>query len=842
MKLKIRTRRRLYAAAAGFAAGLLTLGFALAELPLLEDADAALYDRMAVLALAPERASKKVRVLDIDEATLAYVQQEYAVGWPWPREFFGVLVEFLRRHGAAAVGFDFIFGRNAHGYSDDLLFAESLRRAGNTMLAFSLRGMEAARPPEARVGVRLFETDDEAAAWSAVERMLSLGLDTWIYEDEKGRWRVYAGGDDPKILLARIARHELDVFALDPSLAEGEVSETEGLGLERLRERLAARVVPLPPRARHVEGGDLVERFALGPEPAGRDFAPTSGIMAPPAVLALAATTLGAADQELDRDGIVRHFEPVKAHDGQLYPSLPLALLLAAYPPDARPKVSFEGSWFRVGEHRIPLEGDTTFRLRYLARRGYVEEGRNAKAALQDALREADGLPLKYDWSFLEGAYILVMPKAVALLDHSPSPVNDYMAGGDINAVALDNLLNGVAVTVLPRWVEGAVALLLALVSVLLAATVTERVSVEATGTFGDVVRLILRGVGGALAAGIVVFPVVLADHYLFKHHDTYLNLSLVLATPLVATLFNAFTAELMERRDRRSIHEALGIYTSGLVADLVASGGVEALAPRRDDISVYFSDIAGFTSFSERMEPEHLAELLNAYLSEMTEVILQHEGIVDKYIGDAIMAFWGWRESQPDHPIRAVRAALALERRLAEIRPELEARFGVRLEVRAGINSGVAVAGNLGSRQKMAVTLMGDVVNLASRLEGANKAYGTRLLVGEATWSRLGGRFLCREIDLLRVKGKDRPVRVFEPLCEVDEAEEAVSAFVQQWEEALAAYRRRDFAAALECFERLSGTRVNDEVAQLYVSRCREYLAAPPPDTWDGVFVLRSK
>jgi adenylate cyclase len=225
-----------------------------------------------------------------------------------------------------------------------------------------------------------------------------------------------------------------------------------------------------------------------------------------------------------------------------------------------------------------------------------------------------------------------------------------------------------------------------------------------------------------------------------------------------------------------------------------------------------------------------------------MTEVVERHGGYVDKYVGDAIMAIWGAPVPAADHAARACRSALAMRDRLAELAPGWRTRYGADLFARAGLNTAEVVAGNIGSRRKASYTVMGDGVNLASRLEGANKAYGTAILVGEGTRAAAGGGFAFRSIDLVRVKGKHQGVAISELVGPAEGLDGPARAWLAAWEAAMADYRGRRLEAARAAFAALSASRPEDEPARLYLARCDEQLARGPAGAWDGVHELHEK
>ncbi len=279
------------------------------------------------------------------------------------------------------------------------------------------------------------------------------------------------------------------------------------------------------------------------------------------------------------------------------------------------------------------------------------------------------------------------------------------------------------------------------------------------------------------------------------------------------------------------------------LVRTLLASGCEATLAGETRTLTVYFSDIAGFTTLAESLTPAALVEHLGVYLDEMTRIVAAAGGTVDKFVGDAIMAFWGAPLDDPDHAARACAAALESQRRLAALRAESPGTPLAALHARVGIATGEVLVGNIGSHARFNYTVMGDVVNLAARLEGLNKLYGSAILVGESVIAAAAERVVARPVDLVRVKGKRRGVVVFEPLAMADEAgAEAARATAARFAAALAAYRARDFAAASAAYEAEARARPDDAVAEFLLARSRRLERAPPPAAWDGTHVAEEK
>ncbi|MCZ6895573.1 MAG: adenylate/guanylate cyclase domain-containing protein, partial [Gammaproteobacteria bacterium] len=297
--------------------------------------------------------------------------------------------------------------------------------------------------------------------------------------------------------------------------------------------------------------------------------------------------------------------------------------------------------------------------------------------------------------------------------------------------------------------------------------------------------------------------------------------------------------------RDRRYIRQAFSLYLPVAVVDrMVNEGRVPTLGGETRELTIWFSDIADFTSLSENMAPDHLVRLLNDYFSEMTEILERHGGFVDKFIGDAILAVFGAPVADPEHARHAVEAALACKRRLAEMGRELGREAEPSLVARIGVNSGRVLVGNIGSRRRFNYTVMGDAVNLASRLEGANKNYGTQILVGETTVTGCADHVKFREIDLVRVVGRATPVRIFEPLGligVVQATEEAaiLDSRIEVFSAALEAFRAGRFAVAAEGFRSLAGV---DAVAAGYAKRAQALVESPPEQAWDGTTNLTEK
>jgi adenylate cyclase len=278
-------------------------------------------------------------------------------------------------------------------------------------------------------------------------------------------------------------------------------------------------------------------------------------------------------------------------------------------------------------------------------------------------------------------------------------------------------------------------------------------------------------------------------------------------------------------------------------VNELIAHPEKMRLGGERRELTVLFSDIAGFTTFSEKLPPEELVLVLNEYLSAMTEIVFNNDGTLDKYEGDAVMAFWGAPIELDNNALHACTAALEMQEKLVHIREKWSAEGKPNVQVRIGLNTGEMVVGNMGGTGKFDYTVIGDSVNLGSRLEGANKQYGTYIMASERTQELVKERFVFRELDLLVVKGKTKPIKVFELIGRKNDSvsPKKISA-IEQYTIGLNLYRQKKFSEAIEKFNEALSIEPDDQPSRLYIERSQLYLTNPPPEEWNGVFILKTK
>ena len=421
---------------------------------------------------------------------------------------------------------------------------------------------------------------------------------------------------------------------------------------------------------------------------------------------------------------------------------------------------------------------------------------------------------------------VLVGATAVGIYDLRVTPFDSIFPGIEIHANVLDNILQQ-DFLVRPGWVA-----------------VLDLAAVVIIGLFLGFILPRFSAIVGPLL-GIGVTGVVTVANYIMFTRGLWINFTYPLLTMILVysavTVFRYVT----EEREKKKIKGAFSYYVNpSVVTEMLKNPDMLKLGGDKRVMTVLFSDIRNFTTISERLEPEALVHLLNQYLTVMTDLVFKYDGLVDKYIGDAVMAVWGAPLIQPDHALLACRSSLEMMKALEELRAKWAAEDPniPFIDIGIGLNSGPMVVGNMGSQTRFDYTVMGDAVNLASRLEGANKQYGTHIIIGEITYAQVNEVICCRELDSVTVKGKELPVRIYEMLGEVGQVSEETLRLARGFQQGLSAYKSRQWEQAHRIFSALQSYYPDDKPTELYLERIRALRENPPPADWDGVFAMKTK
>jgi adenylate cyclase len=346
---------------------------------------------------------------------------------------------------------------------------------------------------------------------------------------------------------------------------------------------------------------------------------------------------------------------------------------------------------------------------------------------------------------------------------------------------------------------------------------------------------------------GLALMIPFTAAVYVAFLNNYWLNFTMPAGTLTANVMAVSLYRALVEEQEKRKVRNAFGQYLSPEVIRRLLLNP-RLVDPRKQDITVMFSDIRGFTTISEKLDAQDLAVFLNGYLSDMTGIVFDTNGTLDKYIGDAVMAFWGAPYEDDAHAIQACTAAVEMMKRVGELRRQWAAAGKPALDIGIGLNSGVASVGNMGSALRYGYTALGDAVNLSSRLEGLNKEYGTHIIANESTFAATqNAGFLFRELDLIRVKGKGQPVTIYELYGHRLDLERAgaladAETRIARFEQARRLYRKRRWADAQHIFQSVLDRWPDDGPSVVYLKRCQDYLAEEPLPEWDGVFTMTHK
>ncbi len=532
-------------------------------------------------------------------------------------------------------------------------------------------------------------------------------------------------------------------------------------------------------------------------------------------IIAQEAVTSGYFNAFPDADGVIRHAPLVVKFDDNYYFPLSLAILLQYFDnPPIKLKLSEIGvEEISIENFRIPVDESGRLLINYLG-----------PARTFPHYSASDVIHRRIPAEQLRGRMAIVGATATGIYDLRITPFSNVYPGVEIHANVIANVLHR-------NFLEHS--------------SWTSFLDVLAIIFFGVLIGAIVprtKAVPGLLITLLVIAGFLVFNFLVFSRARLWLNLVYPLLTMATVYLLINIYRYVTEEKEKKKIKNAFQYYlTPAVINEILSDPSKLKLGGEKKDLTVMFSDIRGFTTLSEQLPPEALVTLLNEYLTAMTNIVFKYDGLLDKYIGDAIMAIFGAPIDQPDHALRAGHTALEMLEELHGLQDKWRTENRPAIDIGIGINSGDMVVGNMGSEMRFDYTVMGDNVNLASRLEGLNKEYGTHIIVSEYTQQRIKDELLTRELDAVRVKGKKLPVRIFELIGEQKDAA-LHEPYILFFEAALARYRARQFDEAMALFQQVLELRPGDPPSRLYLSRCAELKEQPPDADWDGVFTMTRK
>ena len=542
--------------------------------------------------------------------------------------------------------------------------------------------------------------------------------------------------------------------------------------------------------------GDFVDNFSISNVKTEKSYKPVNNnYRIPFEQLYKASHGIGVVQFNPDSDGVFRRTIPIREYQGSFFPVLGIA------PLTGNSDVVIGGSSIKIGGRRIPLGEDGKYVLNMYGK--FNPYSISGLLNSQRKIDEGELADLEVNPAEFNGKIVYIGGSAIGVEDLKTTPGLARTPGVYLHATMASNfILNDFLIP--PN--RAATILLVLLITAICVPGI-----VYLKSFIGKI------GLPAAVVIGWGVFY-----YYQFSQNQLY-----EFVPPAFAALLSGISSlgyiAVTEGREKRKFRNMFSQYVSPEILKVLENqyGNYEqSLSESRRDITVLFTDIRGFTAFSDNTEPEKVVEMLNCYFSNMSDVIFDHRGTIDKFIGDAIMAFWGAPIKVDDHPDLAVSAAIDLIKKLKKVNEELKSLDlgDVKVNIGVGINSGDAIIGNVGSDKKRDYTAIGDTVNLASRLESLNKNFGTNIIISEFTSKRLKGDVLTRIIDEVEVRGKKDTVKIYEPIpYDDEESRKNVSRICRQTDEAFALYKTGDYKAALQLYSQLDDGKLKD----IFIQRC---------------------
>lgn len=566
-------------------------------------------------------------------------------------------------------------------------------------------------------------------------------------------------------------------------------------------------------------------------------------------------SSLGIVQSQSDYDFIFRRYLPFRytAITGNRIPSFGFAILNKVNGLSNFTTAESDEEYFKLGGKKIPKYDNTSVMINFYGPSRTFKYVKLIDLLDDSTFRTKDEIELEEEinvWDELknDAAYQKLFKDKIVLIgstmpeDRDLIPISfakgehkgdNLIYGVEYHANIIQNILDGDYLYKQSKESEIIFVLIISMI-IFYAGSLIRKIKIR----MNVLVELINLIFAAALVYGIYLVSIQL-----------FINNKIVTAVvgPSFAVVFGYITATayhfIKERQQNVMIKGMFSQYVSrAVVNELITNPDKLKLGGEKKSLTILFSDIAGFTTFAEKKKPEELVSFINEFLNEMSDIIIANEGTLDKYLGDAVMAFWGAPIKVDDHAYKACATALQMQEKLASMREKWLTKGEQPVHIRIGINSGEVIVGNIGGAKRFDYTVLGDDVNLASRLEGANKEYGSNIMISDSTYQIVKDKVLVRELDVIRVKGKTEPTKVYE-LISLTGDQKAITAIEEMHEyfQGLELYRLKSFEAAHDYFKRCF-EKFNDRPSNVYMHRCEYYLANPPAKEWDGVFELKTK
>ncbi len=569
---------------------------------------------------------------------------------------------------------------------------------------------------------------------------------------------------------------------------------------------------------------EFMSRFALDVETAGETVEHNNYYL-PFTQLYEASKGIGVVSFSPDTDGVYRRQKLLFGYQGRFYPSLSIAPIMDQF---GYSKTILDEGALKIANNtsniRIPLTEQNEYFVNMYGKYNVYSFGGVFLSMLKIQKGELDDLPVRPD-EFTD-KIVFIGASAAGVEDLKNTPISSKTPGVYLHASVCGNIITRDFLTFTGRFTNFLPAFVLLTITVL---------SIFYLKSALSRVLLPLLAVIGFITLALLLFKSNLVINVVTPSFAT-------LSAYMVAFTYISFT----EGKEKRKIKNVLGQYVSPAMLSSVLKNNqddyLKAEIGSKETLSIFFSDIRDFTTITEMYDVEKVVEVLNAYLSCMVDIIFDNEGTLDKFIGDAIVAFWGAPIKIHDHHYKAVLTGLQMRKVMSTFNQENKDRALPHLNIGMGVHTGEVILGNIGSKKKLDYTVIGDGVNLASRLEGLTKVYKSAMIISQDTYEHVHDQISCRVLDYVKVKGKDKPITIYEVIDEVDNVDEETSKIISLTETGFKQYRERDFSGAIDTFETILGIRPNDSLSQVFIPRCREYQHNQPPEDWDGCYVYETK